>query len=229
MKRTKTDYGGGSYPIWDDQVNIPISHGPYQMRVQVFNKDMNPNHLMGEAVIDLAKVMREKEHDGYFPLMCRGQPSGEIYLELTFYLAKHAMASAQQPVRYQYPPNYQRPGPSIPQQLHRPPPPVPYQKPLPPRPNLTVSYSAPSHYALPTHRPAPYSMPPPSLSAPPLHILPSNPSAPHSLPMSPHYPMPPPLPQSMPMPHPRPLSPPQIFMSPTAPFLSPAVSRPQGK
>ncbi|EIE90247.1 hypothetical protein RO3G_14958 [Rhizopus delemar RA 99-880] len=87
MKRTKTDYGGGSYPIWDDQVNIPIRHGPYQMRVQVFNKDMSPNHLMGEAVIDLSKVMREKEHDGYFPLMCRGQPSGEIYLELTFYLA----------------------------------------------------------------------------------------------------------------------------------------------
>ncbi|KAG1328745.1 hypothetical protein G6F62_008003 [Rhizopus arrhizus] len=209
MKRTKTDYGGGSYPIWDDQVNIPISHGPYQMRVQVFNKDMNPNHLMGEAVIDLAK---------------RTAKWGN--LSRTHVLPS---PSAQQPVRYQYPPNYQRPGPSIPQQLHRPPPPVPYQKPLPPRPNLTASYSAPSHYALPTHRPAPYSMPPPSLSAPPLHILPSNPSAPHSLPMSPHYPMPPPLPQSMPMPHPRPLSPPQIFMSPTAPFLSPAVSRPQGK
>ena len=56
------------------------------MQVQIFNRDTNPNNLMGEGVVDLTKVLREKEHDGYFPLRFRGrQGCGDIYLELTFY------------------------------------------------------------------------------------------------------------------------------------------------
>lgn len=58
------------------------------MRAQIFDKDTSPNNLMGEAIIDLTKVLREKEHDGYFPLHYRGrQNCGDIYLELTFYSA----------------------------------------------------------------------------------------------------------------------------------------------
>jgi hypothetical protein len=56
------------------------------MQVTIFDKDTKPNNLMGEGVIDLTKVLREKEHDGFFPLSFRGrQNCGEIYLELTFY------------------------------------------------------------------------------------------------------------------------------------------------
>lgn len=58
------------------------------MHVQVFDKDTMPNNLMGEGIVDLSKVLREKEHDGYFPLHYRGnQNAGDIYLELTFYSA----------------------------------------------------------------------------------------------------------------------------------------------
>jgi hypothetical protein len=62
--------------------------GYHQLNIQIFNKDTNPNNLMAEGVVDLTKVLREKEHDGYFPLTFRGRPgTGVIYLELTFYSA----------------------------------------------------------------------------------------------------------------------------------------------
>jgi hypothetical protein len=54
--------------------------------VQIFNKDNNPANLMADGVIELNKVLREKEHDGFFSLSTRGRPSSaKIYLELTFY------------------------------------------------------------------------------------------------------------------------------------------------
>ncbi|KAI8879333.1 hypothetical protein K501DRAFT_193913 [Backusella circina FSU 941] len=86
VKRTKADQGGGLHPIWDDQVNIPVAAGQHQMVVQIYNKDSNPANLMADGVIELNKVLREKEHDGYFSLSTRGRPGpGKIYLELTFY------------------------------------------------------------------------------------------------------------------------------------------------
>ncbi|KAI9269945.1 C2 domain-containing protein [Sporodiniella umbellata] len=86
VKTTRIDHGGGAYPVWDDQVNIQLGQGQqHLLNVQIFDRDMNPNHFMGESNIDLAKVLREREHDGYFPLNLRGQPAGEIYLEMTFY------------------------------------------------------------------------------------------------------------------------------------------------
>lgn len=58
------------------------------MQVQIFNRDTNPTNLMADGIVDLNKVLREKEHDGYFPLHFRGRPGGgDIYLELTFYPA----------------------------------------------------------------------------------------------------------------------------------------------
>lgn len=55
------------------------------MHIQIFDRDPHPQNLMGEGTIDLSKVIREKEHDGYFLMKHNGQPAGEIYLELTFY------------------------------------------------------------------------------------------------------------------------------------------------
>ncbi|KAI8979515.1 C2 domain-containing protein [Mycotypha africana] len=106
IKRTKTDYGGGLYPIWDDQVNIPISIGQHELHIQLFDKTTSPSNLMAEGLVDLRKVLKEKEHDGYFPLSFRGKPgAGVIYLELTFYSAVNA-SRPQQQVRYQQPANY---------------------------------------------------------------------------------------------------------------------------
>jgi hypothetical protein len=62
--------------------------GYQQLNMQIFDKDTNPNNLMAEGIVDLTKVLREKEHDDYFPLLFRGRPgTGVIYLELTFYSA----------------------------------------------------------------------------------------------------------------------------------------------
>jgi Ca2+-dependent lipid-binding protein len=55
------------------------------MHIQIFDRDPHPHNLMGEGTIDLSKVIREKEHDGYFLMKHNGQQAGEIYLELTFY------------------------------------------------------------------------------------------------------------------------------------------------
>lgn len=56
------------------------------MHVQIFNRDTNPSNLMADGIVDLSKVLRETEHDGYFPLLFRGRPGGgDLYLELTFY------------------------------------------------------------------------------------------------------------------------------------------------
>jgi hypothetical protein len=63
-----------------------VSAGQHQLYVQVFNNDTNPANLMADGVIELAKVFREREHDGFFQMLHRGRPtSGKIYLELTFY------------------------------------------------------------------------------------------------------------------------------------------------
>lgn len=68
-------------------MNIPVTGGQHSLIVQVFDKTTQPNNLMADGVIDLSKVFRESEHDGYFPLLSKGRPGGVIYLELTFYSA----------------------------------------------------------------------------------------------------------------------------------------------
>ncbi|KAL0143984.1 C2 domain-containing protein [Mucor lusitanicus] len=169
IKRTKTDYGGGLYPIWDDQVNIPVAAGHYQMHVQIFDKDTKPNNLMGDGIVDLKKVLRDKEHDGYFPLNFRGrQGTGVIYLELTFYSAQNS-ARPQQQVRYQYPPGHV-PGGNFrpPQQQHRPPhstPPPQQQQHHHPRrihnSNRITTRPLPQPPIQQQHRPPPMSQPQP--------------------------------------------------------------------
>ncbi|KAI7878966.1 hypothetical protein K492DRAFT_132058 [Lichtheimia hyalospora FSU 10163] len=86
-KRTKTDYRGGSRPIWDDQVNLPVPEGKTKMYIQVFDEDSKQEDLISENTIDLTQVMRDGEADDWFPLQYRGKRAGEIYLELTFYSA----------------------------------------------------------------------------------------------------------------------------------------------
>ncbi|CAO3661612.1 unnamed protein product [Rhizopus stolonifer] len=188
MKRTKADYGGGNYPIWDDQVNIPIGHGTYQMKVEIFDKDINPVNLMAEEIVDLSKVIREKEHDGYFPMKYRGQPGGEIYLELTFYPTKHTTVRPQQPIRHQKYPNHSAPPPSFQQKPlpHRPVSSVPYKapsgqkisqqlsRPPPPHSMTTIQHSAPSFSNYPA---SPVHLIAPSQSAPLPNQMHSNPSA----------------------------------------------------
>ncbi|KAG0757449.1 hypothetical protein G6F32_010396 [Rhizopus arrhizus] len=244
VKRTKADYGGGSYPVWDDQVNIPISRSHHQqMHIQIFDRDPHPHNLMGEGTIDLSKVIREKEHDGYFLMKHNGQQAGEIYLELTFYPVEHATTRPHQAVRY--PPHHQGHHPG-----HRPPqshgPPSFQMTPRPMPPPRPVSYSTPSPHHPPAHRPlaAPHSMSPhpapvphstshhapvhhpPSTHRPPshptlVHHQPSvHPPPPHSAPHPPH---------SAPHPtsHPRPSFPqPRPSSTYTRPSAQPLLSAP---
>ncbi|KAI8384452.1 C2 domain-containing protein [Radiomyces spectabilis] len=85
--KTKTDVRGGQNPIWDDQVNLPVPVGATKLHMQLFDKNTNISNLIAEGYVDLSKVLREGEHDDFFPLTFRGKRAGEIYLELTFYSA----------------------------------------------------------------------------------------------------------------------------------------------
>ncbi|GAA5809970.1 hypothetical protein MFLAVUS_003385 [Mucor flavus] len=246
VKKTKVDHGGGLYPIWDDQVNIPVAVGIHQMHVQIFDKDTKPNNLMGEGVIDLTRVLREKEHDGYFPLQYKGRPNcGDIYLELTFYLAQHTAARPQQQVRYQYPAGHvpggtfqQRtqqypqhsPYPPQPQRPHYPP--QPQQSPYPPQPQqpqYTQQYP-PQHRPVPQqHRPLPSPM---QQRPSPIQIQQHRPPPPPQQHRPPPPPQqlrpPPPQQQHRPMGQPRPMHPLPVAPQQHSPYPQPRPSSSMG-
>ncbi|KAI7900877.1 C2 domain-containing protein [Cokeromyces recurvatus] len=240
IKRTKTDEGGGLYPIWDDQVNIPVSAGHHQLHIQIFDRDNNnPNNLMAEGIVDLQKVFRDKEHDDYFPLNLHNRPStGVIYLELTFYAAVNQSRPPpiQQQVRYQYPPGSTGGAHCRPQQQQRPPNHYnrPSMRPMPPPPPQHVS-SVSHQYGRPVPSPQQHMSPAPQQfsrpimhqpsynSRPPLHVVSSS--------QSPYRPLPqPPITNNRPsvMMSPPPPPPPQAFPQPmyVNPSQTMSASRP---
>ncbi|CAO3647917.1 unnamed protein product [Cunninghamella blakesleeana] len=172
-KKTKTDYRGGQYPIWDDQVNLMVPEGKTKMRVQIFDEDAKKEDLISETDLDLTEVIKEGEQDGWFQLMFKGRKAGEIYLELTFYSARPP--PRRQPTRYKgaytRPQSYQQPPPPLPNSNY----PPSTGRPLPPAP--TTSTSTPSTYS--GVGPKPYVPPPPAQNPHQQHI--ATPHMPQSL------------------------------------------------
>ncbi|CAO3680417.1 unnamed protein product [Rhizopus stolonifer] len=152
-KTTKIDYGGGSYPVWDDQVNIPLSHGHQLLHIQIFDRDTNPNNFMGEGMIDLSKVLKEREHDGYFLLKYKGQPAGEVYLEMTFYPLDHPKNTLRPTFQQRPPPPHHHS--NLPSQYHSNVPPHHHSN-APPHHSKVPSH----HSDVPSHHLVPLSAPP---------------------------------------------------------------------
>ncbi|KAF9959636.1 hypothetical protein BGZ65_000218, partial [Modicella reniformis] len=89
-KRTSTDVRGGQRPRWkDDQINILLYESDAKdatsLYVTCLDEEHQKNELIGDCVINLAKVLEQGELDDWFELHYKGREAGEIMLQLTYY------------------------------------------------------------------------------------------------------------------------------------------------
>ncbi|KAG0331509.1 hypothetical protein BG000_010829 [Podila horticola] len=89
-KRSSTDVRGGQRPRWnDEQINILMYQSDAKdatsLYVSCMDEDPQKNDLIGDCVINLAKVLERGEHDDWFELRYRGREAGELMLQLTYY------------------------------------------------------------------------------------------------------------------------------------------------
>ncbi|KAF8988151.1 hypothetical protein BGZ52_000279 [Haplosporangium bisporale] len=99
-KRTSTDVRGGQRPRWnDEQINILMYHSDAKdatsLYVSCMDEDHQKNDLIGDCVINLAKVLERGEHDDWFELKYRGREAGELMLQLTYYSRVCARSGVQ--------------------------------------------------------------------------------------------------------------------------------------
>ncbi|CAO3574622.1 unnamed protein product [Mortierella alpina] len=89
-KRSSTDVRGGQRPVWkDDQINIFMYESDAKdaksLYVTCLDEDPKKNDLIGDCVINLAKVLEQGEHDDWFELSYKGREAGLLMLQLTYY------------------------------------------------------------------------------------------------------------------------------------------------
>ena len=89
-KRSSTDVRGGQRPRWkDDQINILMYESDAKdatsLYVTCLDEDHQKSELIGDCVINLAKVLEHGEHDDWFELSYKGREAGELMLQLTYY------------------------------------------------------------------------------------------------------------------------------------------------
>ncbi|KAG0013929.1 hypothetical protein BGZ81_000760 [Podila clonocystis] len=89
-KRSSTDVRGGQRPRWnDEQINILMYQSDAKdatsLYVSCMDEDHQKNDLIGDCVINLAKVLERGEHDDWFELKYRGREAGELMIQLTYY------------------------------------------------------------------------------------------------------------------------------------------------
>ncbi|KAI1317235.1 hypothetical protein EDD11_008827 [Mortierella claussenii] len=89
-KRSSTDIRGGQRPQWkDDQINIFMYESDAKdaksLYVTCLDEDPQKNDLIGDCVINLAKVLEQGEHDDWFELSYKGREAGMLLLQLTYY------------------------------------------------------------------------------------------------------------------------------------------------
>ncbi|KAG0060217.1 hypothetical protein BGZ92_006773, partial [Podila epicladia] len=53
--------------------------------VTCLDEDPKKNDLIGDCVINLAKVLEQGEHDDWFELTYKGREAGQLLLQLTYY------------------------------------------------------------------------------------------------------------------------------------------------
>ncbi|KAF9216957.1 hypothetical protein BGZ59_007227 [Podila verticillata] len=89
-KRGVTDVRGGQRPVWkDDQINIYMYESDAKdaksLYVTCLDEDPKKNDLIGDCVINLAKVLEQGEQDDWFELSYKGREAGQLLLQLTYY------------------------------------------------------------------------------------------------------------------------------------------------
>ncbi|KAF9099242.1 hypothetical protein BGX27_000650 [Mortierella sp. AM989] len=89
-KRTTTDIRGGQRPRWkDDQISIYMyasdAKDAKSLYVTCLDEDQKKNDLIGDCVINLAKVLEQGEQDDWFELSYKGREAGTLLLQLTYF------------------------------------------------------------------------------------------------------------------------------------------------
>ncbi|KAI9292583.1 hypothetical protein K502DRAFT_295116, partial [Neoconidiobolus thromboides FSU 785] len=88
VHRTKVDKNGGTRPEWNNRLRFERLRDPVEtiMKIKCFDDEWKrKEQFIGECAVDLGPVYKTGECDGWFKLYDRGNPAGEVYLELTFY------------------------------------------------------------------------------------------------------------------------------------------------
>lgn len=168
-KRSKTCYGGGKNPTFNDTITFNIIDGVNQVHLDVFDEDTMSNDHIGIATVDLDKAFKTNTDDLWVPIRRpkSGKPAGEVRLVIYFKPRQAgAPAPTPQPAYTAVSPNgypgYAAPAPAP---VAYTPAPVPVQPMMqyPPQPAYPQYppqqvYGAPSPYAQPGY-PAPYPQP----------------------------------------------------------------------
>jgi hypothetical protein len=84
-RATKADKRGGRKPEWNDVIRFAVQPGCHQLFFKAFAASLGENKFIGEGIVELDQVLRERQHDGWFELKASGKYAGEVYLELTFF------------------------------------------------------------------------------------------------------------------------------------------------
>ncbi|KAF9580119.1 hypothetical protein BGW38_003364, partial [Lunasporangiospora selenospora] len=89
-KRSSTDVRGGQRPRWkDDQITILMYESDAKdaksLYVSCLDEDKQKNDLIGDCVINLAKVLEQGEQDDWFELTYKGREAGELMLQITYF------------------------------------------------------------------------------------------------------------------------------------------------
>jgi Ca2+-dependent lipid-binding protein len=84
-QQTRVDKHGGRKPQWNDVLRFEIKEGRDKLNIKAICSGLTDRKLIGETILDLKKVLRERKHDGWFEIKDRGKYAGDLYLELTFY------------------------------------------------------------------------------------------------------------------------------------------------
>ncbi|KAF9368415.1 hypothetical protein BGX21_006596, partial [Mortierella sp. AD011] len=89
-KRNTTDIRGGQRPQWkDDQISILMYQSDAKdatsLYVTCLDEDQKKDDLIGDCVINLAKVLEIGELDDWFELTYKGREAGMLLLQLTYF------------------------------------------------------------------------------------------------------------------------------------------------
>ena len=70
-RKTKTDTDGGTEPLWEEIVYMPVVH-QYEMIIDVYDEDMiGKDDLIGRAAVSLLPVFKKGFADQWIPIGSR--------------------------------------------------------------------------------------------------------------------------------------------------------------
>ncbi len=79
--QTNVATGQGKTPTWNNTFNISLA-GDQILHISVFDKETLKDGLIAETTLNLGNSLNQGRFAGWQPLYYKGQPAGQIYLEI---------------------------------------------------------------------------------------------------------------------------------------------------